>query len=68
LEEKEDTTAFNRYTPENAEFIENLNSPGKNKDWKKIFNQGKSKGLFRSYTSSNNLKGRYRGVGRIYIN
>lgn len=56
LEKKEDTTAFNRYTPDDAEFTESLSSPGTNKDWKKIFNQGKAKGLFRSYTSSNNLK------------
>ena len=52
LEEEEDTT-------KDLEFIKKCSRPGKRKNWKKIFNQGKAQGLFHSYTSSDNLKSSY---------
>ncbi|KAI9362670.1 hypothetical protein BD770DRAFT_440625 [Pilaira anomala] len=38
---------------------EQLLEPGKRKSWEKKFNEGKAKGLFTSYTSSNSLKSSY---------
>jgi hypothetical protein len=64
LEEEENSNATNIYTTEDAQFIESLSKPGKNKDWKRIFNKGKVEGLFRSYKSSDSLKSSYYHIQR----
>ncbi|KAI8083322.1 uncharacterized protein B0P05DRAFT_536914 [Gilbertella persicaria] len=48
-----------RYTTEDFRFIETNSEPNKTRNWKKIFNEGKAKGLFSSYISSNSLKSSY---------
>ncbi|KAI8637001.1 hypothetical protein BD408DRAFT_354547 [Parasitella parasitica] len=48
-----------KYTTEDFLFIESMPEPNKSKNWKKIFNAGKIKGLFNSYTSANSLKSSY---------
>ncbi|KAI9468491.1 MAG: hypothetical protein EXX96DRAFT_624112 [Benjaminiella poitrasii] len=48
-----------KYIAEDFEFIESSSEPGKPKKWKKIYDEGKAKGLFISYTSSNSLKSSY---------
>ncbi|KAG1534428.1 hypothetical protein G6F49_012498 [Rhizopus delemar] len=48
-----------KYTTGDFKFIKSNSEPGKPKNWKKIFNEGKAKGLFASYTSSNALKSSY---------
>jgi hypothetical protein len=48
-----------KYTTEDIFFIESMSEPNKSRKWKKIFNAGKVKGLFNSYTSANSLKSSY---------
>ncbi|PHZ17102.1 uncharacterized protein RHIMIDRAFT_309933 [Rhizopus microsporus ATCC 52813] len=48
-----------KYTREDFLFIESMSEPNKPKSWRKIFNAGKAKGLFNSYTSANSLKSSY---------
>jgi phage FluMu protein gp41 len=48
-----------KYTTEDFKFIETNSEPNKTRNWKKIFNEGKAKGFFTSYTSSNSLKSSY---------
>ncbi|KAI8637098.1 hypothetical protein BD408DRAFT_486451 [Parasitella parasitica] len=48
-----------KYIAEDYKFIESSSEPGKRKKWKKIYDEGKAKGLFISYTSSNSLKSSY---------
>lgn len=46
--EEDDNTIAN-YTLEDTQFIESLTVPGKNKNWKDIFDKGKAKGNLKSY-------------------
>lgn len=48
-----------KYSSDDYLFIETISEPGKYKNWKTVYDQGKSKGLFQSYTSSNTLKSSY---------
>ncbi|KAI8970403.1 hypothetical protein BDF20DRAFT_826051 [Mycotypha africana] len=48
-----------KYTTEDFLFVESMSEPNKSKNWKDIFNAGKAKGLFNSYTSANSLKSSY---------
>jgi hypothetical protein len=48
-----------KYNPDDYLFIEALSEAGKYKNWKTIYDKGKSKGLFQSYTSPNTLKSSY---------
>lgn len=52
-------TQQKKYTTEDILFIESMSEPNKSKKWKNIFNAGKVKGLFNSYTSANSLKSSY---------
>ncbi|KAI8983919.1 hypothetical protein BDF20DRAFT_857021 [Mycotypha africana] len=59
----EESTA-DMYTAEDFQFIESFSKPGKNKNWKNIFNEGKKQGLFKSYKSSDTLKSSYYHIRR----
>jgi hypothetical protein len=48
-----------KHAADDFKFIETYSEINKTKNWKKIFNEGKSKGLFDSYTSANSLKSSY---------
>ncbi|KAG2232830.1 hypothetical protein BDF21DRAFT_465037 [Thamnidium elegans] len=62
-EDQSDTIII--YTVEDAQFTESLCKPGKNKNWKNIFNEGKKKkGLFKSYKSSDTLKSSHYHIRR----
>ena len=61
---EENSNATNTYTTEDAQFIESLSKPRKNKGWKGIFNEGKAEGLLRSYKSSDSLKFSYYHIQR----
>ncbi|KAI9355222.1 hypothetical protein BD770DRAFT_324206, partial [Pilaira anomala] len=52
-------TEQQKYTAEDFQFIEIISKPNKSKNWKDIFNKGKAKDLFNSYTSANSLKSSY---------
>lgn len=60
----EDDNTIAKYTLEDAQFIVSLTKPGKNKNWKDIFNKGKAKGNFKSYKSSDSLKSSYYHIQR----
>lgn len=51
-----------KHTAEDFKYIETYSEINKTKNWKKIFNEGKSFGLFDSYTSANSLKSSYHHV------
>jgi hypothetical protein len=61
---EEESNTKKAYTIEDAQFIESLSKPGKNKDWKDIYNKGKAKGLFKSYKLSDSLKSSYYNIQR----
>lgn len=48
-----------RYTKDDNLFIESKSKAGKNRNWKHIYDEGKAQGLFKSYSSSHNLKTSY---------
>ncbi|PHZ09075.1 uncharacterized protein RHIMIDRAFT_263876 [Rhizopus microsporus ATCC 52813] len=48
-----------RYTKDDILFIESKSKAGKNRNWKHIYDEGKAHGLFKSYSSSHNLKTSY---------
>lgn len=48
-----------RYTKYDILFIESKSKVGKNRNWKHIYDEGKLHGLFKSYSSSHNLKASY---------
>lgn len=47
------------YSSDDFLFIETISTPGKQKNWKSIYDEGKSKNLFQSYTSPSPLKSSY---------
>ncbi|KAI8079701.1 uncharacterized protein B0P05DRAFT_469639, partial [Gilbertella persicaria] len=53
-----------KYTTEDFLFIESMSVPNKSRNWKKIFDAGKIKGLFNSYTSANSLNSRSKEISR----
>ncbi|KAG2235193.1 hypothetical protein INT48_003537 [Thamnidium elegans] len=55
----EDNQNIKKYSSDNYLFIETISEPGKYKKWKTIYDQGKAKGPFGPYTSSNTLKSSY---------
>lgn len=52
------------YIMEDAQFIESYIQPGKRKDWRDIYDKGKSNDFFKSYSSSNSLKSSYYNIQR----
>jgi ElaB/YqjD/DUF883 family membrane-anchored ribosome-binding protein len=58
-ESSQSSITGNKYTEKDILFIESMSKPGKNKNWKCIYNEGKAQGLFNSYSSSHNLKTSY---------
>jgi hypothetical protein len=58
-ESSRSNTNEDRYTKDDILFIESKNKTGKNRNWKHIYDEGKAQGLFRSYSSSHNLKASY---------
>lgn len=54
--EEEESKQAIFYIEEDAQSIESTCEPGKNKNWKYIFNKGKAEGFFESYKSFDSLK------------
>ncbi|KAI8359885.1 hypothetical protein EDC96DRAFT_595833 [Choanephora cucurbitarum] len=54
-----------KYTADDFQFIESMSVPNKPRNWKKIYDAGKIKDLFNSYTSADSLKSSYHhAIGR----
>ncbi|GAA5796666.1 hypothetical protein HPULCUR_002040 [Helicostylum pulchrum] len=58
-EKDKGTKKRKRYIADDFLFIESISQPNKPKQWKRIFNEGKARGFFESYTSANSLKSSY---------
>ncbi len=56
ITEKEGEGSSRYHPAEDFLFVETISKPGKNKNWKPIYNQGKTQGFFQSCISSDNLK------------
>lgn len=55
-QEDQNTT---KYSSDDYSFIETISIPEKHKNWESIYDEGKSKNLFQSYTSPSSLKSSY---------